>query len=446
MKLTTCFFTVILLSLLFSCSKKDDPQVCLECPVVTSISPTIGKKGDTVTINGTNFSPSGNRIRFNTKETKVITETATSITAYVPANCGTGGVTVERADNLLSNNNIEFTEIYSFTVSTYAGMPGNGYHSDGSITYCFLNTPSALAFDHSGNLFICDEKNYCIRQISGGTISTVAGKVKTPGYQNSPDPKSAMFNTPVGLAITPSNVIYISDHNNHSIRSLVPIGFVTPVCGDPQLPGYANGSGAAAQFNYPGKLMMLDNTTFLVADSANNRIRKATINGDVSLFAGSGKPGSENGAAAVASFNNPGGMTFLDSKTLLIADAGNNLIRKIDVASGSVSAYAGYGKSGFLNGTLTKSMFNSPSAIAVRDMNGKKEIFIADTGNNMIRMIDSKDNVSTIIGDLQPGSQNGDGVQARLFGPTDLVFDPANNGILYIADRKNHTIRKVIIE
>ncbi len=446
MKLKPYYILPIIVSVLFACSKKDDLNVCMECPVVNSISPTIGKKWDTVTISGTNFSPSGNHVYFNTKETKIINETATSITAYVPTNCGTGGVTVKRSDDLISNNNIEFTEIYSFTVSTYAGAPGSAFYYDGAITYCFLNTPSALAFDHDGNLFICDEKNYCVRKISGGYISTVAGKAQTPGYENSPDPRTARFNTPVGLAITQGNVIYISDHSNHSIRSFVPIGFVTPLCGNPQLPGYGNGSGAAALFNYPGKMMMLDNTTFLVADSANNRIRKSTTNGNVTLFAGSGSAGSSNGNATAASFNNPCGMALLDSKTILIADAGNNLIRKIDVSSGTVREYAGYGKQGFLNGTLSKSMFNNPTAIAVRDMNGKKEIFIADTDNNMIRMIDSKENVSTIIGDLQPGTQNGEGVLARLFGPTDLVFDPADNGILYIADKRNHTIRKVIIE
>jgi hypothetical protein len=441
-------FVPLLCFIFFSCSdKKNDVQVCMECPVVTSISPTIGKIGDTVTINGSNFS-NQNIVRFNGKVAATIQESTTLIKAYVPANCGTGGVTVETSDKLISNNDKEFTEIYRYTVSTYAGMAGSGYYLDGSITYCFLNSPSALAFDRNGDLYICDEKNYCVRKISGTQISTFAGKGGTAGYLNSPDPKTALFNTPAGIAISPSGEVFIGDHKNHCIRDVLPSGIVTAICGKAQVPGYANGDGTAALFNYPYKMMMLDDQNFLVVDSANNRIRKSTVNGNVTVFAGSGAVGSQNGDALKASFYLPAGMALLNATTVLVADAGNSKIRSIDAGASAavVSDFAGYGKSGFFNGTLTSSMFNNPSAIAVRNMNGKKEIFIADTGNNMIRMIDSKNNVSTIIGDLQPGSQNGDGLTARLNGPTDLVFDPADNGVLYIADKKNHTIRKVIIE
>ena len=447
MKSSSPYLLILLILFFFSCSKdKGDPPFCADCPVITSISPTIGKSGDTVTINGSHFAVSGNRIRFNGKETKTIQESETLIKAYVPANCGTGPVTLQRPEQQLSNQNIIFTEIYKFTVSTYAGMPGSGNWYDGSITYCFLNTPSALAIDREGSLLICDEKNYCVRKISNGMISTIAGKHGVAGYMNSPDPLNALFNTPVGLAANSSNSIFISDHKNHSIRNLAPIGFVTPSSGDPQLPGYANGTGAAAHFNYPGRMIMLDDNTFAIADSANNRIRKSTIKGEVTLLAGNGKPGGTNGDANAASFNSPFGMVLLDSKTLLLADAGNAKIRSINLVSGEVKDFAGYGKPGFFNGTLERAMFNNPSGIAVRDMNGKKEIFIADTDNNMIRMIDSENNVSTVVGDLQPGSTNGDGLAARLNGPADLVFDPVNNGILYVSDRKNHTIRKIIIE
>jgi hypothetical protein len=439
-------FIPLLCFIFFSCSdKKDDVDDCMECPVVASISPAIGKSGDTVTINGSNFS-NQNIVRFNGKVAKTIQQNPNYIIAYVPANCGTGGVTVERSDNLLSNSDKEFTEIYRYTVSTYAGMAGSGNYYDGSISYCFLNSPSALAIDRNGDLYICDEKNYCVRKISGTQISTIAGKGGVAGYLNSPDPKTALFNTPAGIAISPGGEVFIGDHRNHCIRDVLPSGIVTAICGNAQLPGYVDGDGQAALFNYPYKMLMLDDQNFLVVDSANNRIRKSTVNGNVSTFAGSGTAGSQNGDLANASFYFPAGMALLDTRTLLIADAGNSKIRSINLTAATVSDFAGYGKSGFLNGTLASSMFDNPSAIAVRDMNGKKEIFIADTGNNMIRMIDSKNNVSTMIGDLQPGSQNGDGVKARLNGPTDLVFDPRNNAILYIADKRNHTIRKVIIE
>jgi hypothetical protein len=447
MKSIQSYLVIPLLCLVFfSCSdKKNGTDDCLECPVVTSIAPSIGKSGDTVTINGSNFS-NQNIVRFNGKIAKTIQQNPNYIVAYVPANCGTGGVTVERSDNLLSNNDKEFTEIYQYTVSTYAGMPGSPSYYDGSISYCFMNLPSALAIDKNGDLYICDEKNYCVRKIIGNQITTIAGKGGTPGYLNSPDPKTALFNTPAGIAISPNGEVFIGDHKNHCIRDVLPSGIVTAICGNPQFPGYLDGDGTAVQFNYPYKMMMLDDQNFLVVDSANNRIRQSTVNGTVTTFAGSGTAGSQNGDLLKASFYLPAGMALMDTRTVLVAEAGNNKIRSINLTASTVSDFAGYGKPGFLNSTLANSMFNNPSAIAVRDMNGKKEIFIADTGNNMIRMIDSKNNVSTVIGDLQPGTQNGDGVTARLNGPTDLVFDPRNNSILYIADKRNHTIRKVIIE
>lgn len=447
MKSSSVYLFTLMICFFFSCgNKKNDPQTCVECPIISSISPTIGKSGDTITIAGTNFASSGNHIRFNGKETKAISESATLIKAYVPANCGTGPVTLERPDQLTSNEDKIFTHIYRFTVSTYAGQ-GSPSWSDGPISYVFFNSPSALTFDREKSLVICDEKNYCVRKISNGQLITIAGKHGAPGYQNSPDALSALFNTPVGLAINSSNSIFISDHSNHNIRNLAPIGFVTPSSGDPQFPAYANGTGPDAHYNYPGRMIMLDDNTFAICDSANNRIRKSTIKGEVTLLAGSGKPGSTNGDITTASFNDPRGMALLDTKTLLIADAGNGKIRSLNLASGIVSDFAGYGKPGFFNGSLDKSQFNNPSGIAIRDMRGKKEIFIADTDNNMIRLIDPKNNtVTTIVGDLQPGTAEGDGVAARLNGPADLVFDPSDNGILYIADKKNHKIRKVIIE
>lgn len=444
---TINYLLLLFCSFLFSCAKDENREgtTCVNCPFITSISKTIGKVNDTITITGYNFEASGNIVTFNGKEAKTAMQNTTTIIAYVPANCGTGPVMVQLPNQLTSNTDKEFTEIYRFTVSTYAGMPGSPGWYDGSITYVFLRAPSALAMDVENALMICDEGNNCIRRISNGFIKTVAGRHDSVGYKNSPDGLSALFNGPCGLAINASNSVFISDRKNHSIRNYSPIGFVTHSCGI-RRPGYVNGTGDSAAFNFPGRMVMLDDNTFLVIDSANYRIRRINALGEVTLFAGTGKPGSQNGNVTSASFYNPQGMALYDSQTLLIADAGNSKIRKVNLVSGEVTDFAGYGKQGFLNADLAKSMFNNPSGIAVRNMNGSKEIFIADTENNMIRMIDSKNNVSTVVGNLQPGSQNGDGTKASLFGPSDLVFDKKDNSILYIADRKNHTIRKVIIE
>ena len=98
-----CFF-------LSSCAEKERVQTCMECPVVSSLSKTTGRVNDTITITGVNFAESGNHVFFNTKEAKINFETSNKIVAYVPANCGTGPVVVQRPDQLISNNDKEFAE------------------------------------------------------------------------------------------------------------------------------------------------------------------------------------------------------------------------------------------------------------------------------------------------------------------------------------------------
>jgi hypothetical protein len=112
----------------------------------------------------------------------------------------------------------------------------------------------------------------------------------------------------------------------------------------------------------------------------------------------------------------------------------------------TVNDFAGTGLPGAFNSRADASTFSGPTAIAIRTIGGKREVYVADQMNNVIRLIDAKNTVTTVIGDGIPGFKNGEGVKARFKRPFGLAFDPVDNSILYITDEGNHCVRKVVIE
>ncbi len=155
--------------------------------------------------------------------------------------------------------------------------------------------------------------------------------------------------------------------------------------------GSANGTGYNASFNNPAGVAVDASGNIYVADAGNNLIRKITFSlaplnyedGVVTTLAGSGAHGSDNGDSTLASFNNPTGVAVDKAGNVYVADAGNNMIRKID-PSGAVSALAGSGQPGAANGIGALATFNHPTGVAV-DASGN--VYVADAGNNLIRKI-----------------------------------------------------------
>ena len=169
-----------------------------------------------------------------------------------------------------------------------------------------------------------------------------------------------------------------------------------------------------------------------VADTNNNVIRKIDTAGSVTVFAGTSAVGSANGAASNATFNGPRGLA-IDSTGLYVADTGNNLIRLI--SGGIVSTYAGTSAVGSSNGAASNATFNGPRGLAI-DSTG---LYVADTGNNLIRQINSS-NVTTLAGTGSAGSADGPFSTASFNNPVDVA---ASIGIVYVADRLNSKIRQI---
>jgi sugar lactone lactonase YvrE len=204
--------------------------------------------------------------------------------------------------------------------------------------------------------------------------------------------------------------------------------------------GSADGTGSAATFNQPNGLATDILGNLYVADTGNSTIRKVSPSGIVTTFAGSaGQSGNADGVGTYARFSNPCGVAVDGSGNVYVADTGNHTIRKISPA-GSVSTLAGLsGQAGSSDGSGSTARFNTPSGIAVDALNN---VYVADSGNNTIRVITSGGVVRTLAGLAgQSGNLDAFGIGARFNYPTGIVVDPAGN--IYVLDSNNQSARKV---
>jgi streptogramin lyase len=156
-----------------------------------------------------------------------------------------------------------------------------------------------------------------------------------------------------------------------------------------------------------------------------------------SIYAGTGEPGHENGAALLARFAGPLGLTVDDSGTVYVADTGNHRIRMI-TNTGLVLDLAGSGVEGYADGSRSAAEFSSPNALTVGP-NGL--VYVADAGNLRIRAINPDGTVSTLAGSGQSGVRDGRGTEAEFISTAAIVADRLGN--LYVPDRLNNVVRKV---
>lgn len=282
------------------------------------------------------------------------------------------------------------------------------------------------------------------------------------------DGSPQIFSNPFGIAVAEDGTIYVADagESNH-IRKISRDGSLTTFT-------------AGGEFNTPSELALDTKGNLYVADTSNNRIRKVTPQGEVSTFAGSGTPGYLDGPASEARFNGPIGIVVDPRGDLFVADTYNDRIRKIST-DGQVTTVAGAGKPGYADGDRNNSIFDTPCGIVVAN---DGTLIVADTGNDRLRKIDKDGNTSTlnlnngeslsspiglalthdnvlyvteldrsrvlqitpdgnahVIAGRGPGFANG-GENARFNQPAGVAIDP-RNGSLYVTDSANYLIRKL---
>lgn len=271
-------------------------------------------------------------------------------------------------------------------VSTLAGSTA-GY-VDGTGTAAKFDMPSGVAVDGRGNVYVADTGNRRIRKITpDGEVSTLAGS--TEGYADGIG-MAAQFSTPSDVAVDGSGNVYVADQYNHRIRKITPDGAVSTLAGSTF--GYADGEGTAAKFLSPQGVAVDGSGNVYVADLNNHRIRKITPEGVVSTVAGS-TYGYADGPGTEAYFYHPRDVGVDDSGNIYVADLNNHSIRKI-TPDGVVTTLAG-STAGYADGPGTEAKFITPSGVAV---DGSGNVYVADIGNHRIRKINPGGVVNTLAG------------------------------------------------
>ncbi len=242
---------------------------------------------------------------------------------------------------------------------------------------------------------------------------------------------------PAGLA-TDGRAIYVANSRNNTVEAIDAASkSLRIVAGTLFQQGSNDGVGPAARFNSPDG-MTINGQNLYLCDTNNSDIRQITVSGTVTTIAGTANiAGTEDGTGSAAHFNLPTQIAT-DGTALYVADSGNSTIRRITLADMKVKTVGGQaGTSGKTEGGVDKSLFSGPRGVAV----DKKAIYVADTGNDIIRMIDlSTLQTSTLAGTGEEGDKDGPAAQAQFNNPGALCTDGA---FLYVLDADNHSIRKI---
>lgn len=338
------------------------------------------------------------------------------------------------------------------TITTLAGtesrgrsFPGGGYAGDGYLAiHAQLSRPSDVAVAPDGTIYIADYGNYAIRSVAtNGTIATVAGHGPNPLTEGAVA-TSVSLDYPSNIAVDTSGSLFVltSRAGNLEVWRLKSSDHTMTLVVSL---GPSRG-GAGLDWKEPlGGLVVAKDGTLYVADRAESRVWGWIPGGEPSLYAGTGEPGfnGDFGAAASAQLWWPVGLAMDQKEDLYIADSGNNRIRMVDHRTGIITTIAGnnafYGDS--LDGGLAlQARLNIPYGVAV---GSDGTIVIADTGNNRVREITRSGHILALAGTGRDGFM-GDGraaSQAELSGPQAVAFE--SNGKLLVADTENHRVREV---
>ena len=330
-------------------------------------------------------------------------------------------------------------------VATLAGMAGQTGYVGGSAAR--FNGPVGVAWDPTtGNIYVADAGNDTIRMITpAGVVTTLAGSPGQAGSADGTTGSAARFDSPEGVAVDSKGNIYVADTGNDTIRMITPAGVVTTLAGTPGQAGSIDGAGSAARFNSPEGVAVDSVGNIYVADTGNDTIRMMMPGRPYTTmtWGTAGKPGSADGPGIDALFNRPEGVAVDSAGNVYVADTGNDTIRMITASAmmvGETTTLAGSpDQVGSVDGTGSAARFDSPEGVVV-DSAGN--VYVADTGNDTIRMIMSGSMVMTLAGTAgQAGSADGTGSAALFNDPRGVAVDGADN--VYVADTGNDTIRKL---
>ncbi len=328
------------------------------------------------------------------------------------------------------------------TVRTLAGNGTLGYSGDAGVaTSATLASPAAVAYDNAGNLYIADADNHAIRKVDArGTITTVAGSGVQGFGGDGGAATTALLDTPSGIAVDASNNLYIADSHNQRIRMVNAQGVITTVAGNGTAAYSGDGAAATSASLFLPEAVAVDAAGNLyIADTGNYRIRKIG-NGIITTVAGDGEQmySGDGGAATSAGLDTPTGIAVDAAGNLYIADSHNQRIRMVN-AQGVINTIAGTGALGFSGdgGNAAQARFALPIGVSV---DKAANVYIADSENNVIREL-SNGVINTIAGNGNEGygGDNGAALGATLDTPRSASLDAFGN--VAISDSLNQRVR-----
>lgn len=349
-------------------------------------------------------------------------------------------------------------------------IAGGAVGDGGAATEATLHTPIGVAFDTNGNLYIADSRGKRVRKVDkAGVITTLAGTDERAYGGEGGRASATSLDHPTSVAVSPDGTIFIAEYGGHRVRRVDAAGTIATVAGDGKFRYRGDGSPATnASFYHPAAVVAVPDGSIYIADSHNNLVRKvdpagiittvagrqprhrdgpvrSTIGGRVLLMRAQGL--GDGGPATEATLSVPRGVALGPDGSLYIADTGQDRIRKLDTA-GLITTVAGGGSpsDGLGDGGLATDakLWNPRSVVVAAD----GTIYVADTYNHRIRKIDPDGLITTIAGGGSAGASRsgfaGDGgpaTKALLRHPEGVTIAPG--GDLHIADTLNHRVRKV---
>jgi sugar lactone lactonase YvrE len=289
------------------------------------------------------------------------------------------------------NNIVRWVDGETGTIHNIAGTSVKGYDGDGGDALeAKLNSPLDVAVDSIGNVYIADTSNHSVRMVSTkGIITTIAGNGSRGSGGDGGPASNAQLASPSGIAVDSAGRLFIADSNNYRVR-MVADGIITTVAGINGQPGSSGDGGAAtaAKLKYPFDVAVSGGNLY-ISDLNDHKIRRVDKNGIISTYAGGGISGfaGDGGPATAAKLSYPTTLSIDDGGRLFIGDTRNYRIRMIN-ASGVITTAAGNGMNGYSGdgGSATAASFSEPSGVAI-DPSGQL-LFISSKDDKRVRIVD----------------------------------------------------------
>jgi sugar lactone lactonase YvrE len=248
-----------------------------------------------------------------------------------------------------------------------------------------LNMPSAIAIAADGTLIVASTGDHSILRVDpiGGKVSLIAGSRGIAGYRDGIGP-DALFNGPIGVDVNRDGTIVVADTYNDRLRAIGADGKVTTMAGGNE-PGFVDGTRDQARFDTPCAVAVLKDGTLVVADTGNNRIRRVTTDGVVSTLAGSGEVGARDGSLAESTFDEPVALVVRRDGAIFVADAGCSCIRTIAFGEAPfVATVSGSHPTNLIDGAIGQASMNRPAGLA---FTRRDALIFADSGNGLVRAL-----------------------------------------------------------